>query len=283
MSDEEMLKTVLTLDVSIASVEPILKSRGYKFVSRILQSKPENWKKIANAVESLNLDTDLVVGKFTEYTIFLAALPAYEKALERLIKQVQRVGHVVYIYEANLDGKFSCETNKASYYGSQDRHEDFSSLIEKASENQHDELFDTNSEELKIVDMPQIPDVTFLQKWCSRYIFDDHSDVLGRMSRVVEKLTKELTVAPYRVLTDVELGTAAFVEARIRGLVLRVYVPSERLWSAEVEKMVRLFQEYASSVQGVDVQLVQEHTDIGSIYSLYSMSSAMVIFQFVRC
>ena len=278
MTDKSIEKTVLTLDVAINSAVPSLKVSGYSFLRRVLQSKPENWKKIASTIETLNPETDFVVGKFTEYTIFLASLPTYTSVLDSLVKYLKKIDHMIYIYEANLSGIFSCEVNPADYYSAREEMDDYKEVFKEIVATSQDKS-DQNPtvDEWTILRDPERQRVTHLQKWCRRYDIEDIADVLERMKAVVNTLANELTIAPYRVLTDVELGTVAFVDAHVKGLVLRVYVPSERIWRSEVEKIVRLFQEYASSIRGLDVQLVQEHTEVGTIYSLYSKDNVVKI------
>lgn len=278
MTDKSIDKKVLALDVAMNSAEPSLKVSGYSFMRRVLQSKPENWKKITSTIETLNPETDFVVGKFTEYTIFLAALPAYTMVLDSLIEHLKRIGHIIYIYEANLSGIFSCEVNPADYYSVHEEMEDYKEVFKDIVLTwQHEDDQIAVDDELAINNDQERQRVTYLQKWCRRYRIDDTNEAIERMKAVVKLLAKELSITPYRVLTDVELGTSAFVDAHIKGLVLRVYVPSERIWRSEVEKIVRLFQEYSSSIRGLDIQLVQEHTEVGTTYSLYSKNNIVKI------
>ena len=47
------------------------------------------------------------------------------------------------------------------------------------------------------------------------------------------------------------------------------------IWSNEFDKVMHLFQEYVSSLTGFDVQLMQEKTDAGAVYSLYSITGQL--------
>src|SRR4051794_33583750 len=109
-------KLLVAMSVNLTSAEPALRAAGYRVVARVLQSSPENWQKIAKLLQTLNPDEELVVAKFTEFTLFLAALPRYAASLEALVGALQKLRHVVYIYDANLSGTFSCVKGQPDAY-----------------------------------------------------------------------------------------------------------------------------------------------------------------------
>ena len=283
----QLNKKIVLLNISIETPDHLLRSEGYEVVGRSLHSKPQNWRRIKNFLGKLNNKTDFVLAKFTEYTLFLSSHPDYAKAFDGLITQLRQMKHVVYIYEANLSGEFSCETSVRTPhrwpqkdFDDEDeiQKDDSHKLFENSGEIGLEEI-DYYSNDTVLNDIPESKEPaneTYLHYWCCGFNIDDASTALHGMTTAVRRIATNLTVLPYRTLADISLGASSYIESCIRGLLLRIYVPKEKIWSSEVARLVQLFQEYASSVRGQDVQLVEEHTEIGNIYSFFSKNNEII-------
>lgn len=78
-----------------------------------------------------------------------------------------------------------------------------------------------------------------------------------------------IEVTPYRTKAEVTVIAEAFLDELDRNLIFRLYVPSGRLWSAEADKFLQLFQDYVAKVDRLAVRLDQKRTDFGVIYEFH--------------
>jgi hypothetical protein len=58
-----------------------------------------------------------------------------------------------------------------------------------------------------------------------------------------------------------------------RGLIFRIYIPSDRLYSAETDKLITLFHEWLSNTGRNDVRLDRHRTPTGQAYEFFSEES----------
>jgi len=78
-----------------------------------------------------------------------------------------------------------------------------------------------------------------------------------------------IEVTPYRTKAEVTVIAESFLDELDRNLIFRLYVPSGRLWSAEADKFLQLFQDYLARVDQLAVRLDQKRTDYGVIYEFH--------------
>ncbi|WP_291985657.1 hypothetical protein [Candidatus Accumulibacter sp. ACC007] len=76
-------------------------------------------------------------------------------------------------------------------------------------------------------------------------------------------------IVPYRTRAEVTVLAESFLDELDRNLIFRLYVPSGRLWSAEADKFLQLFQDYVAKVDRLAVRLDQKRTDYGVIYEFH--------------
>lgn len=76
-------------------------------------------------------------------------------------------------------------------------------------------------------------------------------------------------MVPYRTKAEVTVLAESFLDELDRNLIFRLYVPSGRLWSAEADKFLQLFQDYIAKVDRLAVRLDQKRTDYGVIYEFH--------------
>ena len=87
----------------------------------------------------------------------------------------------------------------------------------------------------------------------------------------VSRLNRDdLRIAPYRKRVELNASIAAFLTEEFTGLIFRLYIPNDRLWGAELDKLLKLFRDYLLKVAGVQVTLNQNHTEHGISYNFYS-------------
>lgn len=83
-----------------------------------------------------------------------------------------------------------------------------------------------------------------------------------------------IEVTPYKTKAEVTVLAESFLDELDRNLIFRLYVPSGRLWSAEADKFLQLFQDYVAKVDRLAVRLDQKRTDFGVIYEFHGEAPA---------
>lgn len=81
--------------------------------------------------------------------------------------------------------------------------------------------------------------------------------------------TNNVEIVPYRTKAEVTVLAESFLDKLDRNLIFRLYVPSGRLWSAEADRFLQLFQDYIAKVDRLAVRLDQKRTDYGVIYEFH--------------
>ncbi|MBV9851505.1 MAG: hypothetical protein JO250_17700, partial [Armatimonadetes bacterium] len=105
----------------------------------------------------------------------------------------------------------------------------------------------------------------------------DHVKAVEALRSLVARLNSgRLRVLPYRKRIELNSSMAAFLTEEFTGLVFRLYVPNDRLWGDELDKLLTLFRDYLVRVVGVQVALNQNRTEHGISYSFYSRDSNLV-------
>jgi hypothetical protein len=79
-----------------------------------------------------------------------------------------------------------------------------------------------------------------------------------------------LSVVSYSKNAEVTLAAQALVTETEEGLLFRLYVPSNRIWSAETDKLLQLFRDYLNRIGHSSVRLDQTRTRQGVIYEFHS-------------
>ncbi|PBP60209.1 hypothetical protein PSYCIT7_010170 [Pseudomonas syringae Cit 7] len=82
-----------------------------------------------------------------------------------------------------------------------------------------------------------------------------------------------ISVVPYVKNVELVVLASSFVEKNERNLIFRIYVPSERMWANEAEKLLQLFREYLQKVSGLDVRHEQYRTNQGVVYEIFGGDS----------
>lgn len=87
---------------------------------------------------------------------------------------------------------------------------------------------------------------------------------------VNQKLDKSnLNIIPYKRNAELTTIALTFIDQNEKNLLFRVYVPSDRMWSFESDKLLQLFRDYLSRISGLNVRLDQYRTERGTIFELY--------------
>lgn len=76
-------------------------------------------------------------------------------------------------------------------------------------------------------------------------------------------------ILPYTTRAEVTVLAEAFLDDINRNLIFRMYVPSGRLWAAEADRFLQLFQDYLTRVEQLEVRLDQKRTEHGVVYEFH--------------
>jgi|GEM_PF-1762630 len=240
-------KIALILDnIDRGTITTTLQTNGYYQKLKILNSSVKNWESICTILEEDIENKIIVLGKFTEYTLFKMCIPEYREVVERLIDLLKTKRHIIFIYKDNLLGNFS-------YFQSVEIKDTVFEV-----DNKEDYFFYRN---------------TKLTNWLhDQDIEETEADYLKRVLKLIKHINIELTVLPYEKLIDIEISGQNFIENIAEGLLFRIYIPKDRIWSNEFDKFITLFRDYASNIANKELKITQNRTDLGIICSLYSIN-----------
>lgn len=243
-------KTALILDnMDRGAITTTLQTNGYCRKLKFLNSSVKNWESVCTILEEDIENEIIVLGKFTEHTLFRMCIPEYRQVVDRLIELLKTKKHIIFIYKDNLVGNFS-------YFKSVEIKETVFDVDER-----QDYIFYHE---------------TGLKNWLhSLDIQETEADYLKSVLELIKRINSELTALPYEKLIDVEISGQNFIENVAEGLLFRIYVPRDRIWSNEFDKFITLFRDYASNIANEELRINQNRTDLGIICSLYSINKGI--------
>ena len=93
--------------------------------------------------------------------------------------------------------------------------------------------------------------------------FEKHDEALSLFR------SNGVNITLFRRSAEVTVLAEAFLERLDKNLLLRIYIPFGRLWSNEVDKLLQLFQEYLTRVDGLTIRLDRKRTDCGGVYEFH--------------
>lgn len=235
----EYEKNALILDsIDRGTIKTTLQANEYFFTGKLLNSSPQNWLSICKILERDKENKIIVLGKFTETVLFLMCSPNYLEVSKKLLTLIESKKHLIFIYKDNMLGNF----NYYSHYS-------------------------TPFEEME----NYFPE---LSEWLeSKGIQEDEVSYIEKVRHFVKKLNStSLNILPYEKIIDIEISGQSFIENIAEGLLFKIYIPNERMWSNEFDKFINLFRDYASTITNVPLKITQNKTDLGMICSLYSLN-----------
>jgi hypothetical protein len=79
----------------------------------------------------------------------------------------------------------------------------------------------------------------------------------------------DLNLMPYKRNAQVTVLAESFLQDTEKNLLFRLYVPCNRMWSNETDRLLQLFREYLSDIGHISVRLDQQRTGKGTIYEFH--------------
>lgn len=243
-----ILKSALLLNnLDRGTIQTALQTNNYYRTVKLLNTSIKNWESICKILEKDFENEILVIGKFTENSLFRMCLPMYEPVVKRLLNLIAKKRHLIFIYKSNLFGKFNYlqvtdDEGNATY----------------TDENTGDVYYYSDDK---------------LERWLnSNGVSEEEEQYTKKVNLLVKELNNSLNILSYEKLIDVEISGQNFIENIAEGLLFRIYIPSERIWSNEFDKFINLFRDYASNVANKELKITQNKTDSGIVCSLYSVN-----------
>lgn len=246
-----MTKKALLLDsVDRGTIQTVLQTNGYYRHTKLLKSSPKNWESICDLIENENSNNNdlIIIGKLTEHTLFRMCLPQYEEVVERLLSLLKKNKHILFIFKDNMFGNYTHFVN-----------------IDEKVEMPQFELDPENDIKFESYYL------NYVSRWINGYdVKCSEDEYVEKVNNLVTRLNRELKVLPYEKLIDVEISGQNFIESIAEGMLFRVYIPNERIWSNEFTKFINLFRDYSSAFSNEEFKILQNKTDFGVVCSVYS-------------
>ena len=224
--------------INHGAIQTSLRTQNYYIYNKILVSSVKNWESICKLIEDDVNDKLIVLGKFTEYTLFQMCFPEYNRVVNKLISLLHKKQHILFIYKNNLLGDFSS-------YGVSEGQDEFEPMLDNNLHHQSIWLKENN-------------------------INDSYDNYLQRVRELVHKMNSELNVLPYEKIIDIEISGQKFLEYVAEGLLFRIFIPDGRIWSNEFDRFIVLFKDYASNISNIKLKITQDRLDTGIVCSVYS-------------
>lgn len=243
----ENYKSALILDkLDRGTILTSLQTNNYYQTLKLLNTSVKNWESICHILESDSENEILILGKFTENALFRMCLPEYKIVLSKMLNLLKNKKHLIFIYKSNLKGDFN-------YLQTTD-----DGKVYYTDKNTGNTFYYSDS---KLKDWLRFNKVEQTEK-----------EYTETVTSFVKEINNVLNILPYEKLIDIEIAGQNFIDNIAEGLLFRIYVPTDRIWSSEFDKFITLFRDYASNVANQQLKITQNRTDSGTICSLYSVN-----------
>lgn len=211
-----------------------LKAVGTLYKRKMLESSPENWQKIIDIFDEYEVTS--VVVKLTNSSFDILCAEDYKGLREELLGLISTKPNLFLSHESLVTGE---------------RGNDYGEYIAKF--NDYDPELDEDYEYFRshFEDVFQPP----------------NSEIVGEVLALFEH--HEISIIPYQKNVEMTLIASSFIDKNESNLIFRIYVPSERMWANEAEKLLQLFREYLHKVSGLNVRQDQYRTNQGVVYEFF--------------
>lgn len=233
MSEKEKLVLFLG-SADREGVTAKLQAVGSMYKRKMLESSEANWKTIIKLFDEFEITS--VVVKLTNTTFSILSSKSYEVLVDELLTRIAEKPNLFLAHESLITGERS--------------------KIHEESLGTLDEFDSELEEEYKYLsmhysDLFEPPDKMIREK------------VVG----LLEQYNIHLT--PYQKNVELSLIASAFIDQNEHNLIFRMYVPSNRMWANEAEKLLQLFRDYLHKVAGLEVRQDQYRTNQGVVYEFF--------------
>ena len=210
-----------------------LKSSGERYKRKVLESSPRNWASIVRYFEQSNVRA--VAAKLNARVYNLLADPHYTHISDELFGRVAQTKNAVFVFEDLLSG----EAIRAQ---------------RRQAEGESEPGLDPVDRE----------DYRYYRSRFTDYPAAEALDAVNARLRA-----QGLNLIPYRTNAEVTVAAIRLLDDALRGLLFRVYVPANRLWANEIDRLLELFRDYLIKTGRKGIRLDQIRTGHGTSYEFH--------------
>ncbi|EJL6560574.1 hypothetical protein NMS15_003527 [Vibrio cholerae] len=211
-----------------------LKAVGVEYKRKMLESSLKNWDTILDLFNEYEVTS--VIVKMTNSTFSVLGNASYSSKLEMLLENLSSKPCLILAHDSLITGKVV------------DKHQAYSKRV-SGFEEDYDQDYD--------------------------YYYEMFTPPPKELVRtVIDKLANYgLSIIPYEKNVELSVLASNFVDQNESNLIFRIYVPSDRMWAHEAEKLLQLFRDYLHKVSGLSVRHEQYKTNQGVVYEFHGEDS----------
>ncbi|OKX88122.1 hypothetical protein [Corynebacterium glutamicum] len=212
-----------------------IKAEGSRYKRKLLESGPENWRKIIDILNASGLEGVLAVLTGNDYAKIMSA--EYADVAVELVKSLSKVPHIVLVHE-NV----------------------YLSNTERLSQNQED-----NSKVESLADIES--------QWDDVFSLDElFVEIPEEMRLGVNQMlaSYKINALSYRTNAERSILAGKFLEDLERHLLFRIYVPQGRLYAEEADVMISLFRDWLNQTGRNVIRQDGYITPAGQVYEFFA-------------
>lgn len=224
------------------SVTSKINTAGSTYVLKLLNSRPENWERIAGVVDHRDLTGALV--KLTARDFTRIASDNYEQAADALFRALSKKPYLLLVHEEVVtprDPELGSAGSRSSAGTDQADEDDW---LEGGGQ---DDDWDELSAREYFGTVPQEVRDTVQQRLAAH----------------------GLMVTTYKRNAEASIFSTAFIEDTLNYLLFRIYVPAGRLYEDELSRVLEMFHDWLGSVKGQTVRQSGYRTPSGRVVEFF--------------
>lgn len=215
-----------------------LRASGLVYRKKMLNSRPDNWRQIVDLVTSPHNQGTLVTLTSGDYRRLKS--PEYKDVARDLLDGLENIPHVIFVHEA----VFLTAHQREAADG---EHIDRAALVDVTPRFDDEDYFGMPREQF----FAEIPD-----------------SLRQQVNTVLRE--RNLNVAPYRTNVERSIMATSFLEDHERHLLLRLYVPSGRLYAQEADTLLGLFRDWLGQTGRSGIRQEGYTTNAGQVFEFFS-------------
>lgn len=229
---------------------------GFNYVQETLYDRlPKTWRQRIAKVKSLrgqNILSGVILYLPTPLFLY-GCKDEYSLVWDELLTELGNVKSIAFAFEDNLTGSF----NYWDYKSKQ-------SLNLKQLQKKYDELLKSPNyfDSYESIEFREAQRVIFAME-----NIKEAEEKSNEMSEFITKLyDSHVEVVPFKKRSDVTVRIQEFLEEIDSGVFLRLYVPKGRYQSEQLDRFLKLFEEYLVQVEKHKFSIDSKKTENGTTY-----------------
>jgi hypothetical protein len=225
-----------------------LKTSSYRYKKKMLESSAENWVSINHILQDSSLAA--VIVKLTGSTYRRITQDDYREIANHMLESLSKTKHVIYVHESLMNPAYVAEVRAGAV------------TLRRTPGPQAKHFLDQGR---VYVDDDE---VAWLVAHTYRSFEPPSAEAMAYVNGLFQRYS--LNVIPYRTNAELSVMASSFVKENDSSLLFRIYVPANKIWARETEKLLSLFTEWLSRVKGHKVRRGGYTTAKGQVHEFYS-------------